>query len=98
MIEAERLGQQVDRQLLKSLLRMFMSLQIYEQAFESEFLKATERLYTSESRAQSQELEVGAYLRHAARRLAEEEERVDFYLEPSTSKHLIFLTEQCFIA
>lgn len=37
---------------------MFMSLQIYDNVFEPEFLKATQRMYEQESKVKLQELEV----------------------------------------
>ncbi|KAI1724436.1 cullin family domain-containing protein [Ditylenchus destructor] len=89
--------QMVNRQLLKSLLRMFMNLQIYDNLFESEFLKSTQKTYELESRVKSQELEIGEYLRHISRRIKEEEERIDLYLEFSTAKKLLSLTDECFI-
>ncbi|KAI1716326.1 cullin family domain-containing protein [Ditylenchus destructor] len=97
LIETERAGVQVNRQLLKSLLRMFMNLQIYDNLFESEFLKSTQKTYEAESRVKSQELEIGEYLRHISRRIKEEEERIDLYLEFSTAKKLLSMTDECFI-
>ncbi|KAH7728259.1 cullin-4A [Aphelenchoides avenae] len=98
VIHAERMGSHVDRQLIKSLLRMFGNLRIYEPVFESAFLKATTELYKNESRAKCQELDVGSYLRHVDKRLSEEDERLDYYLDFSTRKKLISITEECFIA
>uniref|UniRef100_A0A915CQ81 Cullin N-terminal domain-containing protein n=1 Tax=Ditylenchus dipsaci TaxID=166011 RepID=A0A915CQ81_9BILA len=99
LIESERIGvQQKSRQLLKSLLRMFMSLQLYDNLFECEFLKATQKMYEDEARIKSQELEIGNYLRHVSKRIQEEEERIDFYLEFTTAKKLIAVTDTCFIA
>lgn len=37
---------------------MFMCLQIYDDIFEPEFLKSTQKMYDQESRLKSQELEV----------------------------------------
>uniref|UniRef100_A0A914LAG0 Cullin-4 n=1 Tax=Meloidogyne incognita TaxID=6306 RepID=A0A914LAG0_MELIC len=98
LIERDRRGIQVDRHLLKSLLRMFMNLQIYDRSFEREFLKATEHFYREESSLQIQELNISNYLQFAQKRLIEEEERIQLYLEYSTSKKLIGIVEKCFIA
>jgi cullin 4 len=65
--------------------------------FEGPFLQATEALYEIEARTKCQELDVGSYLRHVFKRLNEEEERVDYYLDYSTRKKLIQWTEKCFI-
>lgn len=94
MIETEREGSQIDRQLLKSLLRMLMNLGVYQQIFEKPFLKATATLYEAEGRNLCQELEVPAYLAHVKRRLDEEVHRVDYYLDFATCKPLIALTEK----
>lgn len=97
LIEFERNGITVDRQLIKSLLRMFMSLQIYDNVFEPEFLKATQRMYEQESKVKLQELEISHYLIHVSKRLNEETERLLIYLDSSTAKKLINVTETCFI-
>lgn len=38
------------------------------------------------------------YLKHVIKRIHEEEERLDFYLDISTSKKLIAVTDTCFIS
>lgn len=94
LIEKERQGDQVDRSLLKSLLRMLTDLQIYDKAFEQKFLQATERLYAAEGQRLMQELEVPHYLAHVDKRLAEENERVLHYLDPATKYQLIHTVEK----
>lgn len=85
---------QVDRTLLKSLLRMLTDLQIYDKAFEQKFLQATERLYAAEGQRLMQELEVPDYLAHVDKRIAEENERVIHYLDPATKYQLIHTVEK----
>ncbi|MFH4982332.1 hypothetical protein AB6A40_009041 [Gnathostoma spinigerum] len=97
LIETERQGSQIDRQLVKSLLRMMSSLSIYQTVFEKPFLDATKALYEVEGRNLSRDLDVSAYLKHVKRRLDEESNRVDYYLDFGTRKMLISITEQCFI-
>lgn len=94
LIEKERQGDQVDRSLLKSLLRMLTDLQIYRKAFEHKFLQATERLYAAEGQRLMQELEVPDYLTHVDKRIAEENERVLHYLDPGTKYQLIHTVEK----
>lgn len=94
LIEKERQGDQVDRSLLKSLLRMLTDLQIYDKAFEQKFLQATERLYAAEGQRLMQELEVSDYLTHVDRRIAEENQRIVHYLDPSTKHQLIHTVEK----
>lgn len=84
LIEKERQGDMVDRTLLKSLLRMLSDLQIYQDAFESKFLVATERLYAAEGQKLMQEHDVPEYLAHVNKRLQEENERLLHYLDSKT--------------
>lgn len=84
LIERERNADSVDRTLLKSLLRMLSDLQIYKEAFEQQFLVATKHLYQAEGQRKMQELDVPEYLQHVDKRLAEENERLIHYLDPST--------------
>lgn len=94
LIERERNGEAVDRGLLKNLLRMLSDLQIYQEAFENRFLKATEELYAAEGQRLMQEQEVPAYLQHVDKRLSEEWERLLYYLDHSTKKSLIQCVEK----
>lgn len=64
LIEKERQGESVSRALLKSLLRMFSELGIYEQTFQHLFLQETSRFYMAEGDKYLQEVEVAAYLEH----------------------------------
>ncbi|KAI5712815.1 hypothetical protein M8J75_011392 [Diaphorina citri] len=94
LIENERQGDAVDRSLLKSLLRMLSDLQIYQDAFESKFLNATERLYAAEGQRLMQELEVSQYLHHVDKRINEEKERLIHYLDNTTKWSLIHTVEK----
>lgn len=93
-IEKERNADQVDRTLLKSLLRMLSDLSIYREAFERQFLQATEQLYATEGQRIMQESEVPVYLAHVDKRLNEEIGRVLHYLDNSTKKPLIQTVEK----
>uniref|UniRef100_A0A0B7AC95 Cullin-4A n=1 Tax=Arion vulgaris TaxID=1028688 RepID=A0A0B7AC95_9EUPU len=94
LIEKERTGEAVNRQLLKSLLRMLSDLNIYQKAFETKFLEATEMLYAAEGQRLVQEREVSEYLLHVEKRLTEENERLLLYLDQSTKKPLIQCVEK----
>jgi len=94
LIERERNGEAVNRQLLKSLLRMLSDLNIYQKAFEKKFLDATDFLYAAEGQRLVQEREVSEYLLHVNDRLAEENERLLLYLDQSTKKPLISCVEK----
>lgn len=84
LIDKERQGDTVDRSLLKSLLRMLSDLGIYQDAFETKFLAATERVYSAEGQRLMQEREVPEYLAHVDKRLNEESQRLLHYLDHST--------------
>ncbi|XP_072401767.1 cullin-4B [Diabrotica undecimpunctata] len=98
LIEKERQGDQVDRTLLKSLLRMLTDLQIYDKAFEQKFLQATERLYAAEGQRLIQLLDVPDYLNHIDKRIKEERDRVIHYLNDTTEKQLIHTVEKQLIS
>ncbi|XP_074658437.1 cullin-4B-like [Tubulanus polymorphus] len=94
LIERERNGDKVDRQLLKSQLRMLSDLQIYQEAFESKFLDATDSLYSVEGQSLMQDRDVPAFLAHVDKRLNEESERLLHYLDQTTKKPLINCVEK----
>ena len=64
LIEAERQGEGVDRQLLAHLLRMTSALGLYEDSFQAGFLERTQLFYRAESQRMIQEVEVAPYLEH----------------------------------
>uniref|UniRef100_A0A6P7GT09 Cullin-4B-like n=1 Tax=Diabrotica virgifera virgifera TaxID=50390 RepID=A0A6P7GT09_DIAVI len=98
LIEKERQGDQVDRTLLKSLLRMLTDLQIYDKAFEQKFLQATERLFAAEGQRLIQLLDIPDYLNHVDKRIKEERDRVIHYLNDTTEKQLIHTVEKQLIS
>ncbi|GMR31866.1 hypothetical protein PMAYCL1PPCAC_02061 [Pristionchus mayeri] len=96
-ITDERNGLQMDRPLIRSLLRMLSSLHIYEQVFEGAFLESTRELYQSEGIKYSRDLEITSYLNHVKKRLDEEFDRIEVYLDVGTKKHLISVVEETLI-
>lgn len=93
LVHAERKGDMVNRALLRNLLRMHSALQIYPQ-FEAAFLDATKEFYREEAHAMMGELDVPSYLLYVERRLDEEGERVEHYLDPQTRKALILQLDE----
>ncbi len=89
---------QVDRSLLKSLLRMLSDLQIYKEAFEKKFLSATEKLYAEEGQRLVNERDVPEYLSHVERRLREENDRLLHYLDSSSKWQLVHTVEKQLIS
>lgn len=59
-----RMGETVDRTLLKHLLRMFSALGIYSESFERQFLDCTAEFYAAEGTRFMQQTDVPDYLKH----------------------------------
>jgi len=98
LIESERSGDQVDRTLLHSLLRMFHDLAMYVELFEVPFLRATREYFAAEAATELQVMDVASYLQHVRTRLQHEEQRVVHYLHLSTRKQLLATTLQTLLA
>eukprot|EP01104_Vermistella_antarctica_P009983 TRINITY_DN2631_c0_g1_i2.p1 TRINITY_DN2631_c0_g1~~TRINITY_DN2631_c0_g1_i2.p1 ORF type:complete len:553 (+),score=165.07 TRINITY_DN2631_c0_g1_i2:809-2467(+) len=84
----------VDRVLLKNLLNMLVSLQVYTSLFELDFLTETKSFYERKAKAYLEDTEVSQYLKYADDRLQEENDRVLHYLWPSTKKPLVACVEK----
>eukprot|EP00250_Pteridium_aquilinum_P020546 c24859_g10_i1 orf=422-2893(-) len=94
LIEKERLGETVDRTLLKHLLRMFSALGVYVESFEKPFLARTADFYAAEGTRFMQQTDVPDYLKHVEVRLHEEHDRCLLYLDASTRKPLVAAAEK----
>ncbi|XP_055346705.1 cullin-4A-like [Paramacrobiotus metropolitanus] len=93
-IERERSGDQVNKGLLKNIIRMLADLSLYENPFEGLFLKDTQTMYSMESREYLATHDISSYLKYVKKRLDEEEQRIENYLQLSTRKRLIPIVEQ----
>ncbi|CAF2687316.1 unnamed protein product [Rotaria sp. Silwood2] len=93
LIEQERRGETIDRNLVKNLIRMLIDLHLYRKDFEPSFLQSTEELYHNEGRHLIQKLEISQYLMHVERRLREEQARLINYIDQSTKVQLIHTVE-----
>lgn len=60
-IKKDRRGETVDKALLKNILRMLSSLQMYHSSFEKLFLQQTEDFYRAESSRYLQQADVSGY-------------------------------------
>jgi cullin-4 len=89
LVQKERAGDMVKRQLMRNLLRMLWHLQIYSPLFETAFLEASKAFYLEEGHVKIAQLDVPSYLLHVERRLQEENERVGHYLDAQTRKPLV---------
>jgi len=94
LIEQERNGETVDKMLLKNLIHMLVSLQVYSKFFENLFLETTQTFYRNKSQLLMKELELSEYLKHTENCLQEENERVLQYLASSTKAALIATVEK----
>eukprot|EP00271_Cylindrocystis_brebissonii_P008559 TRINITY_DN22947_c0_g1_i1.p1 TRINITY_DN22947_c0_g1~~TRINITY_DN22947_c0_g1_i1.p1 ORF type:complete len:827 (-),score=185.08 TRINITY_DN22947_c0_g1_i1:668-3148(-) len=94
LIEQERMGETVDRTLIKHLVKCFSSLGIYAESFERPFLEATASFYAAEGVRYMQQADVPDYLKHTEMRLVEENDRCLQYLDGSTRKALVTTVER----
>lgn len=94
IISKERNGEKIDRMLLKNILRMLTDLAIYNDLFETKFLKESQQFYHMEGEKNIQEMSIAGYLCYIDRRMNEENERLASYLDHSTSKRLIHIVER----
>ncbi|RLN45617.1 hypothetical protein BBJ29_001808 [Phytophthora kernoviae] len=97
-IERERHGELIDRDLVKSVLRMLVDLgvhsnTVYENDFEKFFLETTLDFYRAEAQAMLDVATCAEYLEKAEQRLNEEGARVLHYLNPSTEHKLKTIVE-----
>lgn len=74
-----------------------MFKQIYQTIFETEFIKASEKLYSIEGESLLQTLDIPEYLRHVEKRFIEENNRLLHYLHVSTKQSLINCLEKYLI-
>uniref|UniRef100_H3G975 Cullin family profile domain-containing protein n=1 Tax=Phytophthora ramorum TaxID=164328 RepID=H3G975_PHYRM len=93
LVENERKGEAINRSYLYNLLRMLLSLHLYHADFETPFLMASERFYLQEGATTVESASVPQFLVHVEKRLHEENERVNHYLDASTKKQLISVVE-----
>src|SRR4051794_25253775 len=88
-------GEMIDTILLKSLLRMYVDLNIYTLGFQEFFLHSTELYYHREGDRLINALEVPRYLKHVDKRLNEEGvERVLKYLDKSSWAPVVQVVEK----
>ncbi|CAI5707445.1 unnamed protein product [Peronospora effusa] len=97
-IETERQGELIDRDLIKSILRMLIDLgvhsnAVYEKEFEKLFLDTTLDFYRAEAQTMLDIATCSEYLEKAEQRLNEEGARVLHYLIPSTEHKLKTIVE-----
>lgn len=100
MIHRERIGEIIEKSLIRSMTKMFVSLgsDVYRKEFEIPFLEVSSEFYTKEANEYLNSNDCPEYLRRADRRFKEEEERVRNYLDESTKENIIRVLQTELIA
>nr|CAX82778.1 cullin [Schistosoma japonicum] len=91
-IHKERCGEAIDRQLLRTVIRMLVDLKLYDSIFLPEFLRKSQQLYTYEADLLTRTLNVPEYLLHVDKRIIEEEDRLVVYLDANSTRGLLMST------
>lgn len=97
VVDAERSGDAVRRDLLKNLVRMLALLGLYDAEFMPVFLERTKAFYTEEARRTITSVSLSDFVDYVERRLAEEFNRCNATLEPITRIPLVQTVESCII-
>ena len=97
LISKDRNGDVVDRQLLRTLLKMLVTLGVYSELFEKRFFDETKQVYMMESSKCINEMDIPDYLQYVNRRILEEQDRSQTYLDFVTRSPLLALVEQLLI-
>jgi hypothetical protein len=92
-IEMERNGNSIEKDYCKKLIKMYHFLGIYE-IFEELFLDETRSFYQKEAILFVNKMNLSDYLHHTIKRIKQEEDRVENYLEVNTKKLLIKITQE----
>merc|ERR1711892_1353039 len=94
MIMKERRGEVIDRLAIKNACQMLMMLgietrNVYEEDFESHFLKQSAEFYKIESQKFLEENSASVYIHKVEARINEEAERATHYLDESTEPRIV---------
>jgi len=98
MIMKERRGEVIDRGAIKNACQMLMMLgidtrNVYEEDFESHFLKQSAEFYKIESQKFLAENSASVYIHKVEARINEEGERATHYLDESTEQRIVEVVE-----
>jgi cullin 3 len=90
LIHRERMGEVINRSLMRSTTKMLMDLgsSVYQEDFERPFFEVSSSFYSGESQQFIECCSCGEYLKQAQRRLNEESERVSQYMDMKTSEKI----------
>ncbi|XP_044955618.1 cullin-3A-like [Hordeum vulgare subsp. vulgare] len=100
LIHRERMGEVINRGLMRSITKMLMDLgpAVYQDDFEKPFLEVSASFYSGESQEFIECCDCGNYLKKAERRLNEEMERVSHYLDAGSEAKITSVVEKEMIA
>ncbi|CAD6249503.1 unnamed protein product [Miscanthus lutarioriparius] len=100
LIKGERMGEVINRGLMRSITKMLMDLgpAVYQDDFEKLFLDVSASFYSVESQEFIECCDCGNYLKKAERRLNEEMERVSHYLDAGSEAKITSVVEKEMIA
>jgi cullin 3 len=100
LIHRERMGEVINRGLMRSITKMLMDLgpAVYQDDFEKPFLEVSASFYSVESQEFIECCDCGNYLMKAERRLNEEMERVSHYLDTASEAKITSVVEKEMIA
>jgi len=99
MIMKERRGEVIDRLAIKNACQMLMMLgietrNVYEEDFESHFLKQSAEFYMIESQKFLEENSASSYIHKVEARINEEAERATHYLDETTEPRIVEVVEE----
>jgi cullin-4 len=97
VVDKERTGDAIQRDLLKNLVRMLALLGLYDGTFMPIFLDRTQSFFTQEAGRIILEVPLSEYLLYVERKIGEECNRCDATLEPITRAPLVQMVEACII-
>ncbi|KRZ61961.1 Cullin-4A, partial [Trichinella nativa] len=98
LIHQERSGEDVDHLLIRNLLHMFATLNIYREILEVRLLEETKTFYLEEGMRRIEVDDVPHYLAYVTKQLKLESERTEFYLDKNSGKSLISVVEDGLIS
>merc|ERR1719433_2221195 len=95
----ERRGEVIDRLAVRNACQMLMMLgidsrRVYEEDFETQFLKQSAEFFQSESQRFLEENCTSTYIRKVEARIREESERAKHYLDESTEARIVEVVEE----
>merc|ERR1719433_823580 len=95
----ERRGEVIDRLAVRNACQMLMMLgidsrRVYEEDFETQFLKQSAEFFQVESQKFLEENSTSAYIRKVEARITEESERAKHYLDESTEARIVEVVEE----